>query len=81
MSFGADDSTFTNFIKDEKGKNSPATMSLVKTDLKQIYEFYICEVSYSKEARGGEGIRENLTAVGKQIRSVEFPILFWANVN
>lgn len=28
-------------------------MSLVKTDLKQIYEFYICEVSYSKEK--GEG--------------------------
>lgn len=47
-------------------------MSLVKTDLKQIYEFYICEVSYSKEREGG--IRENLTAVGKQIRSVEFPI-------
>lgn len=34
-----------------------------------------------KKRGGGEGIRENLTAVGKQIRSVEFPILFWANVN
>jgi len=26
-------------------------MSLVKTDLKQIYEFYICEVSHSKERK------------------------------
>lgn len=32
-----------------------------------------------KKRRGK--IYENLTAVGKQIRSVEFPILFWANLN
>lgn len=55
-------------------------MSLVKKDLKQIHEFYICEVSYSKEKQVKK-ICENLTAVGKQIRSVEFPILFWASVN
>lgn len=55
-------------------------MSLVKTDLKQIHGFYICEVSYSKEKEGKKYVKI-LTAVGKQIRSVEFPILFWANVN
>lgn len=32
-----------------------------------------------KKRRGK--IHENLTAVGKQITSVEFPILFWASVN
>lgn len=35
-------------------------MSLVKTDLNQIYEFYIWEVSYWKDTRGKGGIRENL---------------------
>lgn len=42
-------------------------------------------VKYPIQKKGGGGrgvgIQENITAVGKRIRSVEFPILSWANVN
>lgn len=38
-------------------------------------------MGYPIQKKRREKLHENLTAVGKQIRSVEFPILFWANVN
>lgn len=38
-------------------------------------------VRYPIQKKKWGKIRKNLTAVGKQIKSVEFPILFWANVN
>lgn len=38
-------------------------------------------VKYPIQKKGGGEIQENITAVGKRIRSVEFPILSWASVN